>query len=167
VGGTVLAAGATTVTLDGPVTVSPGTPVAVVVDGWHSGADLVLTDPPPAVTCSTGDPARPCEATLTVRDGWATGYNLDLTIRDVRPGNANNPVPWRVTIDFSAADVPFVPTGLEGSGVVVESSCGDLPRVTFSGVTTWGEHHLLRRGDSRTVWLQARDDGSGGILRCP
>lgn len=146
------------------------TGLALTLDGWGVATAWTWTPPAtgPAITCWTSDPARPCVATVTVRGGnvWSTGYDLDITVRDVRAGNANNPVEWTIRLDFSSSVYPWVPTGAFGSGVVRQSSCADLPTLTLTGQTGWGEHHTLRRGDVRTVWVQPRNDGAGGLLSC-
>ncbi|NCT92531.1 hypothetical protein GXB85_16465 [Cellulomonas sp. APG4] len=144
--------------------------VALTLDGWGVVATWTWTPPVagPAITCWTSDPARPCTATATVRGGnvWSTGYDLDITVRDARTGNANNPVEWTIRIDFSHSRYPWVPTSAFGSGVVRQSSCADLPVLTLAGQTGWGDHHTLRKGDVRSVWVQPRNDGAGGLLSC-
>lgn len=162
------ASGSVTVALDGAYVPGVATTVAATVDGWSLPTTWsYVPGVRPAIRCWTSDPARPCSASVTVRDAWSSGYNLDITITDTRATNANNPVPWTIEIDFSNARYPFVPNALEGSGVVpAANACGARPVMTFTGVTTWGEHNMLRRDTQRTVWIQARNDGSGAILDC-
>lgn len=160
--------GSVTVTLDGAYTPSTGVAVDATVSGWALATAWSYTPPAgPAIRCWTNDVFRPCSATVVVRDQWATGYNLDITITDARTTNANNPVPWTIEIDFGSTAYPFVPNALDGSGVVPgANACGTRPVMTFTGTTTWGDHHLLRRDSVRTVWIQARNDGTGAVLDC-
>lgn len=149
-----------------------GITVVGTLAGWHLPITFAGGGTPPAsaITCTTDDPTRPCTATVVIRNDnvWAEGYDLDITITDARPGNSNDPSPWTITLDFSDSFYPWVPNALNGSGVVVESSCADLPLLMLSGVTTtWGEYHLLRQDTVRTVWIQPRNDGSGTLLTCP
>lgn len=160
--------GSVTVSLDGTYMPSASVLVNATVSGWVLPATWSYTPPSvPAIRCYTSDPLRPCSATVVVRDQWATGYNLDITITDTRTTNANNPVPWTIEIDFRNATYPFVPNALDGSGVVpAANACTTSPVMTFTGVTTWGEHNVLRRGSVRSVWIQARNDGTGAVLDC-
>ncbi len=162
------ASGSVTVALDGAYVPGVATTVAATVDGWSLPTTWsYVPGARPAIRCWTSDPTRPCSASVTVRDAWSSGYNLDITITDTRATNANNPVPWTIEIDFSNSRYPFVPNALEGSGVVpAANACGARPVLTFTGVTTWGEHDTLRHGTQRTVWIQARNDGSGAVLDC-
>lgn len=164
----IAAAGSVTIALDGQYTPSTGVVVDATASGWGLATTWAYTPPAvPAIRCWTSDPLRPCTATVVVRDSWATGYNLDITIADARTTNANNPVPWTIEIDFSNGTYPFVPNALDGSGVVPgANACGTRPVMTFTGVTNWGEHNVLRRDSVRTVWIQARNDGIGTVLDC-
>ncbi len=161
------ASGSVIVHLDGSYVPTASTTVAATVSSWGLPTTWSYTPPNvPAIRCYTGDVARPCAATVVVRDSWATGYNLDITITDTR-ANGNNPVPWTIELDFSNATFPFVPNALDGSGVVpAANACQSNPVMTFTGVTNWGEHHMLRRDSTRTVWIQARNDGMGAVLDC-
>lgn len=166
---TVASSGATTVTFAGTYTATPFLTVQAVVAGWNLPTTWAYT--PPVVgltaTCSTTKSNATCAADVVLRDYWAGGYNLDVTVRDTRTiGNANQ-YAWTVVINFSSAGYPFVPNAIDGSGVVTASTCGQRPTLTFTGVTNWGTHHLLGTGETRTFWLQPKSSGTGTILTCP
>jgi hypothetical protein len=163
------ASGSVTVALNGSYTPSTSTQVVAVVDGWDMPTSWVYT--PPAVgltaTCSTTQSHATCAADVVLRDSWAGGYNLDITVRDTRTFGNGNLYAWTVVINFSSAGYPFVPNAIDGSGVVTASTCGQRPTLTFRGVTSWGTYDRLGTGDTRTFWIQPRSSGTGGVLTCP
>ena len=158
------ASGSVTVTLDGSYTPSTSTQVTSVVDGWGLPTSWAYT--PPA-TCSTEQPEASCAADVVLRDSWAGGYNLDITVRDTRTIGNSHQYAWTVVINFSSTGYPFVPNAIDGSGVVTASTCGERPTLTFTGVTNLGTHHLLGTGETRTFWIQPKSSGTGSVLTCP
>jgi len=163
------ASGSVTVTLDGSYSPSTTTQVAAVVDGWNLPTTWSFT--PPAVgltaTCSTTHPRASCAADVVLRNSWAGGYNLDITVRDTRTNGNTKRYAWTVVIDFSSTGYPFVPNAIDGSGVVTASTCTQRPTLTFTGVTDLGTHHLLGEGETRTFWIQPKSSGTGSVLTCP
>jgi len=163
------ASGSVTVGLSGSYSPSATTQVAAVVSGWYLPTSWAYT--PPAVgltaTCSTEQPEASCAADVVLRDSWAGGYNLDITVRDTRTIGNSHQYAWTVVINFSSTGYPFVPNAIDGSGVVTASTCGERPTLTFTGVTNLGTHHLLGTGETRTFWIQPKSSGTGSVLTCP
>ena len=166
--GTVSAATSPTTTV--PVTTyqAPAvTEARAVVDGWEVDAEWSFSPPAgPAITCWTTDPARPCEATVVVRNNhvWSWGYDLDIVVRDART-NGNNPVTWTVQLDFTNAAYPWVPNGVDGWSVLAGSACADLPLLTLTGRPDHYNHEL-RRGTQVSFSIQPHNNGTGNLLAC-
>ncbi len=152
-------------------TAQSGYTVRATVSGWNLPTTWSYTPPPVSLvaTCRTTHPNATCAADVVLRPnpGWTTGYDLDITIRDTRTIGNSNAYAWTIEIDFSSLGYPFVPTAANATGLVRQSTCAARPVLTMTGVTGWGEHHLLRRGDSRTVWLQPLSTGTGSLFTCP
>jgi hypothetical protein len=169
--GQAIASGATaTLTGLAGYSAQSGYTVQATVGGWNLPTTWSYTPPTSlAATCRTAHPNATCAATVVMRPnpGWTTGYDLDITIRDTRTIGSNSDHPWTIEIDFSSAGYPFVPNAANASGLVRQSTCAALPILTMTGTTGWGEHHLLRRGSVRTVWLQPVSTGSGSLFSCP
>lgn len=105
------------------------------------------------------------------RGDWAAGYDVYVTVRDARTNGSTALVPWTVRLDLAQAPFPWVPDALGASGLVAGTTCADLPVLEVSGVTGWGDHHLLGPGAPvhEDVWLQAhRGDPAapGTLLDC-
>lgn len=177
-GTTQVAAGSTTVTTTGPTDVPVGgytatgsLSVVAVVDGWALDVSWSHESVPAGLpaTCTTTHPQATCEADVRLRPNpsWTTGYDLDITIRDTRGIGAAHRYAWTVEIDFSATGYPFVPRSANGSGVVRQSTCAQLPVLTVTGVTDWGNHDTLGRGETRTIWIQPRSGTGGSLFSCP
>lgn len=162
-----------TITIDVGQQYSPDGITAVgTLDGWYLPISWSFGPPAPgplAATCqlATNNPNITCEADVVLRDSWGTGYNLDIAIRDTRSVGNNDQFAWTIEIDFSGAGYPFVPAAADGSGVVPQSTCGDLPVLTLTGTTGWGSHHLLGPDETRSVWVQPKTSGSGALFTCP
>lgn len=167
--GTVASATSPTTTVPvGAYAASAGLDARVVVDGWEVGADWRFTPPSgPAITCTTSDPARPCTATVTVRNNhvWSWGYDLDIVVSDARTSPGNNGVAWTVELDFSNAAYPWVPNGVDGWSVLAGSTCADLPLLTLTGRPDHGNHEL-RRGTQVAFSIQPHNNGTGNLLAC-
>lgn len=132
---------------------------------WSAPVDLAPDLP--AAACSTPDPDLPCTAEVRMGNVWDAGYDLYVVVRDARTGGSTAMVPWTVTLDFSDAPFPWVPRGVDGSGLVAHTSCTDLPLLTVTGRTDWGQHHQLGPGQTREIWLQAHSDPVGNLVVCP
>lgn len=166
--GTVTSATSPTTTVPvGVYTAAAGLAARVVVDGWVVDADWSFAPSGPAIRCWTTDTARPCTATVTVRNNhvWSWGYDLDIVVSDARTSPGNNGVAWTVELDFSNAAYPWVPNGVDGWSVLAGSTCADLPLLTLTGRPDHGNHEL-RRGTQVAFSIQPNNNGTGNLLAC-
>ncbi|MBX9247092.1 S24/S26 family peptidase [Actinotalea ferrariae] len=132
---------------------------------WTGPADVA--PPRPAASCTTADPDLPCTAEVRLIHDWGHGYDVELVVRDARTSTSGAMTPWTVVLDLSAPPFPWVPDVVDAEGLVLGSTCADLPVMVVTGTTGWGDHHLLGPGASRSMWLQAHPDAlAGDLLVC-
>lgn len=148
----------------------------VSLDGWIVPATWSFTPPPvnlPAVSCRIpSDPSIQCTATVGNGTDWGwpttTNFNRFYTVSTNHP----TPVEWEATINLSSSVWPVFANRLhdtQGGVVLVSTSgCAALPRtVTVRGTTSWGSHHQIWNGQSRTMQFEASTMGTGNLLTCP
>lgn len=180
-GTTVVASGSQTVAASGPTVVGTGTYTAsatlrveAVVDGWPLPATWSYTPTVlPAVSCRiVNHPSATCSFEITSFTSWADpwpGINkFELNGRVVGEHNANGQV-WELTFDFTNAQYPFVPRGLQSNGgLVLRSDCSQLPQMVARGNPNWaGPYDQIRAGQTRSVYLQGYLSSAGNLLTCP
>lgn len=172
-GSATVVAGTTTVPVPS-YALAAGLTVQAVVDGWALPVTWSYTPPTlPAVSCRiVNHPAATCSFEITSFTAWADpwpGINkFELNGNVVGQHNANGQV-WELTFDFSNAQFPFVPRGVQSNGgLVLQSGCAQLPQLVVRGNSGWaGPYNEIRAGQTRSVYLQGYLSSPGNLLTCP